>query len=61
MPSHLLLRAVPPPSPAVYAVANIALVKADKARKVEDLLIMNAQRGAALRCLFVTVVTAAQA
>ncbi len=29
------------------AVANIALVKADKARKIEDLLIMNAQRGAA--------------
>jgi hypothetical protein len=28
------------------AVANIALVKADKARKIEDLLIMNAQRGA---------------
>jgi DNA-binding TFAR19-related protein (PDSD5 family) len=27
-------------------VANIALVKADKARKIEDLLIMNAQRGA---------------
>ena len=25
------------------AVANIALVKADKARKIEDLLIMNAQ------------------
>lgn len=27
-------------------VANIALVKSDKARKIEDLLIMNAQRGA---------------
>ncbi len=27
-------------------VANIAVVKPDRARKVEDMLIMNAQRGA---------------
>jgi programmed cell death protein 5 len=27
-------------------VANIAVVKPDKARKIEDMLIMNAQRGA---------------
>ena len=28
------------------SVSNIAMVKKDKARKVEDMLIMNAQRGA---------------
>ena len=28
------------------AVANISVVKPDRARKIEDMLIMNAQRGA---------------
>jgi hypothetical protein len=30
----------------LFAVANISVVKPDKARKIEDTLIMNAQRGA---------------
>ena len=42
---------------ASAAVANIALVKADKARKIEDLLIMNAQRGAASRIIAAGEVT----
>jgi hypothetical protein len=33
------------PFKILLTVANIALVKSDKARKIEDLLIMNAQRG----------------
>jgi DNA-binding TFAR19-related protein (PDSD5 family) len=50
----------PPPLSECSAVANIALVKADKARKIEDLLIMNAQRGAASRIIAAGVVTCLQ-